>query len=89
MNWEPRERLDEITGLCIWVDAAIFVCNMTRAWISLHLVIDAVYLQVYASSLVDVERDYLSIAKRYPRLFVSPEFSKVSFCYLFSRICQV
>ncbi|XP_042987233.1 uncharacterized protein LOC122315422 [Carya illinoinensis] len=33
--------------------------------------------KVYSSSLVDVERDYLSIDKRYPRLFVSPEFSKV------------
>ncbi|XP_035540200.1 protein SHORT ROOT IN SALT MEDIUM 1-like [Juglans regia] len=32
--------------------------------------------KVYSSSLVDVERDYLSIDKRYPRLFVSPEFSK-------------
>ncbi|XVF03307.1 hypothetical protein REPUB_Repub04eG0249900 [Reevesia pubescens] len=33
--------------------------------------------KVYSSTLVDVERDYLSINKRYPRLFVSPEFSKV------------
>ncbi|XWS23169.1 hypothetical protein CRYUN_Cryun29cG0098000 [Craigia yunnanensis] len=33
--------------------------------------------KVYSSTLVDVERDYLSIDKRYPRLFVSPEFSKV------------
>ncbi|KAK8534602.1 hypothetical protein V6N13_080942 [Hibiscus sabdariffa] len=33
--------------------------------------------KVYSSNLTDVERGYLSIAKRYPRLFVSPEFSKV------------
>ncbi|XWS34124.1 hypothetical protein CRYUN_Cryun21dG0013100 [Craigia yunnanensis] len=33
--------------------------------------------KVYSSTLVDVKRDYLSIDKRYPRLFVSPEFSKV------------
>ncbi|KAG2377005.1 uncharacterized protein HKW66_Vig0175780 [Vigna angularis] len=32
--------------------------------------------KVYPARLVDVERDYLSIDKRYPRLFVSPEFSK-------------
>ncbi|XP_007046031.2 PREDICTED: cell division cycle and apoptosis regulator protein 1 [Theobroma cacao] len=32
--------------------------------------------KVYSSTLVDVERDYLSIDKRYPRLFVPPEFSK-------------
>ncbi|CAJ1932020.1 unnamed protein product [Sphenostylis stenocarpa] len=32
--------------------------------------------KVYPSRLVDVERDYLLIDKRYPRLFVSPEFSK-------------
>jgi hypothetical protein len=53
------------------------------AWISL-LVINAVHLQVYSSSLVDIERDFLSIDKRYPRLFVSQEFSKVSLYYLFS-----
>nr|GEV78506.1 cell division cycle and apoptosis regulator protein 1-like isoform X1 [Tanacetum cinerariifolium] len=33
--------------------------------------------KVYSSSLVDAERDYLSIDKRYPRLFTSPECSKV------------
>jgi hypothetical protein len=33
--------------------------------------------KVYSSSLVDAERGYLSIDKRYPRLFISPEFSKV------------
>ncbi|GFS39133.1 ATP/GTP-binding protein family [Actinidia rufa] len=33
--------------------------------------------KVYSSSLVDVERDYLSLDKRYPRLFISPECSKV------------
>ncbi|KAK7407389.1 hypothetical protein VNO78_09269 [Psophocarpus tetragonolobus] len=33
--------------------------------------------KVYPSRLVDIERDYLLIDKRYPRLFVSPEFSKV------------
>ncbi|XP_027914489.1 protein SHORT ROOT IN SALT MEDIUM 1 isoform X1 [Vigna unguiculata] len=32
--------------------------------------------KVYPARLVDVERDYLLIDKRYPRLFVSPEFSK-------------
>ncbi|KAJ1423672.1 EF-hand domain [Sesbania bispinosa] len=32
--------------------------------------------KVYPSCLVDIERDYLSIDKRYPRLFVCPEFSK-------------
>lgn len=53
-----------------------------------HLVICVVCLQVYSSSLVDVERDFLSIDKRYPRLFVSAEFSKVSL-NLFSRRYQV
>ncbi|KAK6913159.1 DBC1/CARP1 catalytically inactive NUDIX hydrolase domain [Dillenia turbinata] len=33
--------------------------------------------KVYSSSLLDVERDYLSIDKRYPRLYISPDFSKV------------
>ncbi|CAO2822015.1 unnamed protein product, partial [Amaranthus hypochondriacus] len=33
--------------------------------------------KVYASRLVDVERDYLSLDKRYPRLYVSPYFSKM------------
>uniref|UniRef100_A0A803MUC0 EF-hand domain-containing protein n=1 Tax=Chenopodium quinoa TaxID=63459 RepID=A0A803MUC0_CHEQI len=33
--------------------------------------------KVYTSSLVDVERDYLSLDKRYPRLYISPDFSKV------------
>ncbi|XP_045810628.1 protein SHORT ROOT IN SALT MEDIUM 1 isoform X1 [Trifolium pratense] len=33
--------------------------------------------KVYPSCLVNIERDYLSIDKRYPRLFISPEFSKV------------
>ncbi|KAK4758838.1 hypothetical protein SAY87_020139 [Trapa incisa] len=32
--------------------------------------------KVYQSNLVSVERDYLSIDKRYPKLFVSPEFTK-------------
>ncbi|KAK4263478.1 hypothetical protein QN277_028877 [Acacia crassicarpa] len=32
--------------------------------------------KVYSSRLVETERDYLSLDKRYPRLFVSPEFSK-------------
>ncbi|KAF7828032.1 cell division cycle and apoptosis regulator protein 1 [Senna tora] len=32
--------------------------------------------KVYPSSLVETERDYLSLDKRYPRLFVSPEFTK-------------
>ncbi|KAE9605540.1 putative Cell cycle and apoptosis regulator protein [Lupinus albus] len=32
--------------------------------------------KVYPSSLVDIERDYLSLDRRYPRLFVTPEFSK-------------
>ncbi|XP_019460840.1 PREDICTED: cell division cycle and apoptosis regulator protein 1 isoform X2 [Lupinus angustifolius] len=32
--------------------------------------------KVYSSCLVDIERDYLSLDKRYPRLFVTPEFSK-------------
>ncbi|KAG5553754.1 hypothetical protein RHGRI_011590 [Rhododendron griersonianum] len=34
--------------------------------------------QVYPSSLVVFERDYLSLDKRYPRLFISPECSKVT-----------
>ncbi|KAK1438095.1 hypothetical protein QVD17_03898 [Tagetes erecta] len=33
--------------------------------------------KVYSSNLVDSERDYLSMDKRYPRLYVSPECSKV------------
>ncbi|KAA8530025.1 hypothetical protein F0562_034559 [Nyssa sinensis] len=33
--------------------------------------------KVYSSSLIDIERDYLSIDKRYPRLYISPECSKV------------
>ncbi|KAE9455669.1 hypothetical protein C3L33_12427, partial [Rhododendron williamsianum] len=34
--------------------------------------------QVYPSSLVVFERDYLPLDKRYPRLFISPECSKVT-----------
>ncbi|GKU99539.1 hypothetical protein SLEP1_g12374 [Rubroshorea leprosula] len=34
-------------------------------------------MDVNSSSLVEVERDYLSIDKRYPRLIVSPHFTKV------------
>ncbi|PRQ42498.1 hypothetical protein RchiOBHm_Chr3g0458311 [Rosa chinensis] len=30
----------------------------------------------YSSSLIDVERDYLSMDKRYPRLFIPSEFCK-------------
>ncbi|XP_010666964.2 protein SHORT ROOT IN SALT MEDIUM 1 isoform X3 [Beta vulgaris subsp. vulgaris] len=33
--------------------------------------------KVYTSRLVDVERDYLSLDKRYPRLYISSDFSKV------------
>ncbi|XAR53200.1 hypothetical protein NMG60_11021653 [Bertholletia excelsa] len=33
--------------------------------------------KVYSTSLVEMERDYLSLDKRYPRLFVSPDCSKV------------
>ena len=40
--------------------------------------INCIYLQVHGSCLVDLERDYLSLDKRYPRLFVSPELSKVN-----------
>lgn len=36
------------------------------------------YVQVLSSRLVDMERDYLTLDKRYPRLFVPSEFSKVS-----------
>ncbi|KAH1264622.1 Cell division cycle and apoptosis regulator protein 1 [Glycine max] len=32
--------------------------------------------KIFPSRLVDIERDYLLLDKRYPRLFVSPEFSK-------------
>lgn len=38
----------------------------------------ATCLQVLSSRLVDMERDYLTLDKRYPRLFVPSEFSKVS-----------
>ncbi|CAI0405956.1 unnamed protein product [Linum tenue] len=33
--------------------------------------------KVHGSCLVDIDRDYLSLGMRYPRLFVSPELSKV------------
>ncbi|CAI0402170.1 unnamed protein product [Linum tenue] len=33
--------------------------------------------KVHGSCLVDIDRDYSSLDKRYPRLFVSPELSKV------------
>lgn len=46
--------------------------------ILMHLLL---FLQVYSSSLVEIERDYLSLDRRYPRLFISPECSKV--CLLF------
>ena len=48
--------------------------------------IDCPHLQVCPHSLVDIQRDYLSLEKRYPRLFVSPEFTKVhTSCYMRSR----
>lgn len=36
-----------------------------------------IFLQAYSTSLIDVERDYLSMDKRYPRLFIPSEFCKV------------
>lgn len=41
--------------------------------------LDFMFAQVYSSSLVDAERDYLSMDKRYPRLFVAPDCFKVCF----------
>ena len=64
------------------VHADMFFCNRTCTCIPFLLVMNAVYLQVNSFSLVDAERDYLSLDKRYPRLFVSPEFSKVSLHFI-------
>lgn len=36
--------------------------------------------QVFPFRLVDAERDYLSLTKRYPRLVISPDVSKVCCC---------
>jgi hypothetical protein len=36
-----------------------------------------VELQIEPYSLVEAERDYLSVCKRYSKLYVVPEFSKV------------
>ncbi|OIT05507.1 hypothetical protein A4A49_49077 [Nicotiana attenuata] len=35
------------------------------------------FCKVYSTNLVEIERDYLSLDRRYPRLFISPECSKV------------
>lgn len=43
----------------------------------IEFTLSQLHKQVYPSCLVNIERDYLSIDKRYPRLFISPEFSKV------------
>jgi len=53
------------------------LCNPKCLCISFIFGLYAVYLQVGTFSLVDIERDFLSIDKRYPKLFASPEFSKV------------
>ena len=38
------------------------------------------FSQVFPFRLVDAERDYLSLTKRYPRLVISPDVSKVCCC---------
>lgn len=48
---------------------------------------NTLHLQVNSSSLVEVERDYLSLDKRYPRLFVSPDVSKVCLCDFIIYYC--
>ena len=52
------------------VHAAMFFWNQACTCISFLSVMNAVYLQVHSFSLVDVERDYLSLDKWYPRLCV-------------------
>lgn len=61
----------------VYIKICHYCVQLKCVWISFVFVINAVYLQVHTSSLVDIERDFLSVDKRYPRLFVSPEFSKV------------
>ncbi|XP_058083162.1 protein SHORT ROOT IN SALT MEDIUM 1-like [Magnolia sinica] len=35
------------------------------------------FQQVYPSCLVDVERDYLALSRQYPKLSISPGFTKI------------
>jgi hypothetical protein len=41
-----------------------------------------VELQIEPYSLVEAERDYLSVCKRYSKLYVVPEFSKLVACWM-------
>lgn len=43
---------------------------------------EVIQLQVYSFNLLDAERDYLSMDRRYTRLYVSPECAKVHFVSL-------
>lgn len=85
--FEPRKARHSCTKYLL-VDLLVNACCSFSLQIIMSdnlclSVIDIVCLQVYSSSLVDVERDYLSIDKRYPRLFISSEFSKVCILFLF------
>lgn len=42
------------------------------------------YLQVNSFRLADTEKDYTLINKQYPKLFISPEFTKVFVCLFLS-----
>jgi hypothetical protein len=46
-------------------------------------------LQIEPYSLVEPERDYLSICKRYSKLYVVPDFSKVMTCNSISCLISI
>lgn len=61
---------------------SIIYCCMISQVILIEFTLSNLPEQVYPSCLVSIERDYLSIDKRYTRLFIPPEFSKVHYCLL-------
>ena len=56
------------------INSSIIFWKCFRVGLLLNL---AAAPQVYSSSLVEVQRDYLSMDKRYPKLYVASEVAKV------------
>lgn len=73
-----------LTGMGMAELPPLFICiAVLQPSVHYSLVDDCVIcLQVLSSRLVDMERDYLTLDKRYPRLFVPSTFSKVLLTYL-------
>ncbi len=65
-----------------------FVCKMSN-WMNYTYKLWWGTLQIEPHSLVEPERDYLSICKRYSKLYVVPDFSKVMTCKSISCLISI